>query len=137
MHYSMNCALWLLNPADAPGWLALLQHETQAQALAQLPARHAGPGMRRRVKPASLRLGKRLHHTKKALTLLEREDATTTRDPREVEALLWESRRGIWDTAPMAQEAADATATPTAPTPMGEVPHQEFIMGCSAPPHNA
>ena len=100
-----------MSPTDAPGWLALRQHEAHVQALSALPSRYAGAGMQKRVKPPALRLGRRLHHSKAPVTQLEREDGTLTRDPREVEALLWASRRGIWDAAPMAQEAADALLT--------------------------
>ena len=133
-----------LDPLQAARWLGCAEHARRCSRTAEAPLGSRGPAARRPSVAERYRVGRAVHKAFNRMQGLRGDDGHIVRDPAQVDQMLWDSRRGLWGSAPPVPGYADtilqtyfrdrAVELPDAPDPRPtDVAEKLLGAGGSAP----
>ena len=88
-------------------WAATWRREAAGAAHRGISRRLAGPGARPTRATEAAQLGRFMFRSRHTLRGVENAEGHWTEEPREVDAVLWESREGLWASSPPSPAAGD------------------------------
>ena len=136
-----------LNSAQAVKWLSCAEHARLCAKAAEVPLDNRGPSARRPSIAERYRVGRTVRKSFNRMQGLRGDDGQIVQDPALVDQMLWDSRKGLWGSAPPVPEVADTilqayfrdrgAVLPDVPHPCSrDIAEKVLAAGGSAPGHN-